>query len=251
MPVAGLGSKPARLQRAAAAVPAHSHPYRFMGHRAPRSVEQRQTICRRWKLILEEVALVWNTFRKATTYVLAAKFNYGFYRQLLRIQKPMTIAKRQEMIETRSGIVTAPGPHAHEYQADPRRCPHPTPRRWGGKIGKFLLCDHCGAVWQLVSAPDEPETWEEKPPRPHPRAPILAKPKRGPNNKDKAKAKSRPSGPSSSNSVPAEGRPSSSASSRPSRRSSPLVASTQVLLSSAEEVSQEGSGTDWLMDDGL
>jgi hypothetical protein len=155
MPVAGLGSKPARLQRAAAAVPAHSHPYRFMGHRAPRSVEQRQTICR-WKLILEEVALVWNTFRKATTYVLAAKFNYGFYRQLLRIQKPMTIAKRQEMIETRSGIVTAPGPHAHEYQADPRRCPHPTPRRWAGRSGNFCCATIAGLCGSSCLPPTNP-----------------------------------------------------------------------------------------------
>ena len=182
-----------------------------------------------------------------------AKWFYPFYRSLLLTQKLMTIARREMMLETKNGIVTVPGPVTNYYSISPSRCKHTTPRRWAGKIGKFLLCDHCGAVWRLTSEAREPEVWEELAPRPFPGAPLIPRPKAKGKDKPKSKAAAVRSSPSASSASSPPSFP-PQASTTPSADATSFVTTESFLLSSDEDPGTESkisAGADWLMDNEL
>ena len=149
--------------------------------RASRPAPRRQYLFKQWQRLLKKVLIFVNNFLCQLLMRSACHFYLDLYRRMpmvLGIADNTTIAKRRVMVDTATGTRTTTAENSADYTRKPEECKHKNPRRWGGKSGTFLICDHCGTCWQRTSA-EEPETWVETGARKKPgdAIPKLGRPK--------------------------------------------------------------------------
>ena len=114
--------------------------------RIGRSAPRRQYLLKQWQRLIKKTLVFVNNYLSQLLMKNACQFHLDLYKRMptvLGIADKNATARRWVMVDTATGTRTTMDENSAVFSRKPEECKHKNPRRWGGKPGTFLLCDHC------------------------------------------------------------------------------------------------------------